>query len=125
MERGIACIKGASAQVDIEVDGHLLAADASASAAGVAPSQYGLLLASLAACTALTLGQFAAARQWPLEALDVYLTLEREPDGMHIDRMLFVTGLDRQCQEELLHLAHQTPLTLILGRSMPINTILI
>lgn len=127
MERAIGCIKGASATVEIEVDGHLLAARAAGNTSrdGTLPSQYDLLLASLVACTALTLRQFAADRGWPLESLDVYVTLERGPDGMHVDRMLFVTGLDCERQETLLNLARMTPLTVLLGRGMSISTILI
>lgn len=127
MERGIACIKGGSHRVDIEVDGHLLIADMSArhGDSGAAPSEYELLLASLGACTAFTLGRFAVSQQWPLESIDVYMTLVREPGGMHIERMLFVTGIDRACQEVLLELARNTPLTLLLKAGLPISTILI
>ena len=125
MERGIACVKGESHRVEIEVGGHLLAAQAPASGNGAVPSQYELLLASLAACTALTLRQFAADQRWPLASLDVYVTLECEPEGVHVDRMLFVTGLDRERQEVLLKLASGTPLTLLLGSGMSISTILI
>jgi hypothetical protein len=55
----------------------------------------------------------------------VYVTLEREPEGVHVDRMLFGTGLDRARQQVLLNLASGTPLTLLLGSGMSISTILV
>lgn len=124
MERGIACVKGASQKVNIEVGGYLLAAEAPGIGAR-APNQYEILLASLGACTALTLRQFAASRHWPIESLDVYLELERDEEGMRVNRMLLVTGVDRECQEVLLDLARLTPLTRLLGAGMSIATILI
>jgi putative redox protein len=113
MKRAIACIGNGSARVDIEVEGRLLAA---------APDQYDLLLASLAACTALTLHAYAADRQWPLQSLDVYLTLEHGAGGLRITRRLFMTGIDAARQAVLLDLARLTPLTVLLEGCVVMTT---
>lgn len=126
MKRALACTRSGSARVDIEVDGHMLVAGTVACRRGksTAPCQYDLLLASLAACTALTLRQFAASRQWPLASLDIYLTLEQGAGGMRVERRLLMTGLDAERQAILLELAGLTPLTLLLGAGMAITTVL-
>lgn len=119
MTRAIACSKDGAAQVEIEVDGYLLVAGS------LAPCQYGLLLASLAACTTSTLREFAAARRWPLPSLDIYLALEWGVGGMRIERRLLMTGIDAARQAILLDVAGRTPLTLLLGAGLAISTVLL
>ena len=126
MKRALACSTNGYAQVEIDAGGHLLvAAGAARRGRSGAPCQYDLLLASLAACTALTLRQFAASRQWPLASLDVYLALEQGASGMRVERRLLMTGLDIERQAILLELAGLTPLTLLLGAGMSITTVLV
>jgi len=129
MERAIVCMRSGTDQVDIEVDGHLLvAADPGGGASEQgrsAPSPYGMLLASLGACTAFSLRQCAARQNWPLESLDIFLTLSHDACGLYVERMLLITGVDRACQQALLDHASQTPLTVLLGTCMRISTTLI
>jgi len=128
MERAIACMRNGVGQVDIEVDGHLLVAAEpgySLEPGSAAPSPYGMLLASLGACTAFSLRQCASRQRWPLESLDIFLTLSHEACGPHVERMLLITGVDRDCQQALLEHAGRTPLTVLLGACMRISTTLI
>ena len=128
MERAIACMKRGTAQVNIEVDGHLLVAAEpgwAADGCGSAPSHYGMLLASLGACTAFSLRQCAQREHWPMASLDIFLTLSHETRGLHVERQLLITGVDRACQQALLDHAGLTPLTVLLGASMRISTMLI
>jgi uncharacterized OsmC-like protein len=60
---------------DIRIGPHRLAADEPIAAGGAetGPNPYDLLLASLGACTSMTVGLYARRKQWPLEAVRVRL----------------------------------------------------
>ena len=62
-------------QVEIATGGHHLAADEPKHEGGgdAGPSPFGLLLASLGACTAITLRMYAERKQWTLRAITVTL----------------------------------------------------
>jgi putative redox protein len=64
----------------IVANGHALSADEPRTVPGghdSGPSPYGLLLASLGACTAMTLRLYAERKGWPLEAVRVDLWHDR------------------------------------------------
>lgn len=86
------------------------------------PTPYDLLLASLGACTAMTLRLYAARKQWPLEHVNVQLTHDRvhahdcrvcdTSSSMvdHIERVLDVTGpLTDEQRARLLEIAERCP----------------
>jgi len=59
---------------EITVGPHRLAADEPAPEGGdTGPNPYDLLLASLGACTSMTVGLYARRKQWPLTAVTVRL----------------------------------------------------
>jgi putative redox protein len=95
-------------------------ADAGGSDAG--PDPYSLLLASLGACTAMTLQLYARRKQWPLERVEVSLRNERihasdcedcvSEDGMitRIERYISLSGpLSGEQRARLLEIAQRCP----------------
>ncbi len=103
---------------------HNLRADEPRAAGGddTGPSPYGLLLASLGACTGMTLQLYAARKAWPLERVQVRLRHEKihardcencetqEGRVDHIDREISLTGnLDAAQRAQLLAIADRCP----------------
>lgn len=113
-------------RTQIEVGGHSLIADEPAmlGGAGVGPAPYDLLLASLGACTAITLRMVADRKEWPLESLDVALRLRGGKGDLNIERVLTIVGLDDEQRAKLADIAERTPVTLTLKGGIPITTTL-
>jgi putative redox protein len=88
----------------------------------VGPAPYELLLASLAACTAITLRMYADRKQWPLDSLDVQLRLHGQGETLRIERVLVPVGLDAEQNARLAEIAERTPVTLTLRNGVPIDT---
>jgi putative redox protein len=124
VEQGIACIKRERYRTEIEIGGHLLVADEEQARGGAnaGPAPYELLLASLSACTAITLRRHADQVNWPLESLHVFVRMVRGADGMRIERMLAMTGVDEMQMARLLRVADETPVTVMLRAGLPIFT---
>lgn len=110
-------------RTEIHVGGRDLVADEpptlGGQGAGFAP--YDLLLASLGACTAITLRMYADRKGWPLESLDVGLRLHGVEER-RIDRTLTIVGLDEEQKARLADIAERTPVTLTLKNGLPIDT---
>jgi putative redox protein len=82
-----------------------------------------LLLASLGACTSVTLKNYAKQRGWVMSALDVDLCLDRRGVTASIERILAMAGeLDQNQREQLLEVAEHTPVTLLIKSGLPIKT---
>ena len=111
---------------DIRSGRHTLVADEPAHAGGAdaGPAPYELLLASLGACTAITLRMYAERKQWPLGRLTVELQLLKNKEGeTRIDRQLASdTALDDAQWQRLLEIAEKTPVTLTLKAGATIQT---
>lgn len=127
MAKGTARIGRDQYRTQIEVGGHPLVADEPQALGGAnaGPAPYDLLLASLGACTAITLRMYADRKAWPLASVEVGLHFSRGEDGAaKIDRTLTITGLDDEQQARLLDIAERTPVTLTLKGGVPIHTTL-
>ena len=114
--------------VSIRAGRHELAADESRSLGGLdtAPGPYDLVLAGLAACTAITLKMYAQRKSWPLAAARVELHLGRDdPAGARIDRVIELEGeLSDEQRSRLADIAERTPVTLTLKGGIAIHTTL-
>jgi putative redox protein len=110
----------------IETGGFTLAADEPRGAGGqnAGPAPYNLLLASLGACTAITLKMYADRKGWAIGALQVALTLARDDDGAtHIERRLSSDApLDAAQWDKLVEIAGKTPVTRTLLAGAAITT---
>lgn len=124
MAHGTARIGDMPWRTAIEVGGHALVADepAALGGRGAGPAPYDLLLASLGACTAITLKMYAARKGWPLESLEVDLRTVGGREAMRIERKLTIAGLDDEQQARLADIAERTPVTLTLKAGVPIDT---
>ena len=89
--------------------------------AGVAP--YGLLVASLAACTSITLRMYAERKGWELGEIHVDLEMIRDGDAETIARKIsFGAALSEEQRQRLGEIADKTPVTKTLKRSIAITT---
>jgi putative redox protein len=111
---------------DIRTGAHAFVADEPKSAGGgdAGPSPFGLLLASLGACTAITLRMYAERKQWPLTAVEVRLSYRWHDEAGEIERELTLTGLDEAQRVRCAEIAEKTPVTRALKRGMTIRTVL-
>ena len=124
MAHGTARIGKDHYRTEIMVGDHSLVADEGAALGGqnAGPAPYDLLLASLGACTAITLRMYADRKDWPLESVEVGLRLAGGREAMRIERTLKIAGLDEGQQARLADIAERTPVTLTLKNGLPIDT---
>jgi putative redox protein len=111
----------------VTMAGHEIAVDEPVKRGGTdtGPSPFELLLASLGACTAITLRMYASRKQWDLGSVDVKLRLLKEGAGERIERAIHVSGaIDPDQQTRLLEIADKTPVTKVLAASIAIQTTL-
>ena len=127
MAHGTASIGKDRYRTEITVGGHALVADEPPALGGGAagPAPYDLLLASLGACTAITLRMYANRKAWPLESVEVGLRLSGQHPDRRIDRTLKIIGLDPEQAARLADIAERTPVTLTLKGGLPIETRLV
>ncbi|KAF7962214.1 osmotically inducible protein C [Cupriavidus sp. UYMU48A] len=123
MTHGTAQIGSTPYRTTIVVSGHAITSDEppALGGQGVGPAPYDLLLASLGACTAITLKMYAERKGWPLDSLDVSLRLIGT-DERRIERTLAIKGLNDDQKARLAEIAERTPITKTLRSGLPIET---
>ncbi len=90
-------------------------------------SPYELLLASLGACTSITLRMYAGRKEWELGKITVGLRYTAAEDQKgHIDRRLsFSKPLTAEQTQRLLEIAGKTPVTRTLLAGLTIDTTIV
>jgi putative redox protein len=88
------------------------------------PEPYELLLASLGACTSITLRMYAGRKGWELGKITVGLRYTAgDEQKAHIDRRLsFSKPLNEEQTQRLLEIAGKTPVTRTLMAGVTIET---
>ena len=109
----------------IRIGRHEIVSDEPTSAGGTdagAPP-YGLFLASLASCTAMTLQMYAERKGCELGTVHVDLVMTREGDGESITRTIKLGAqLAPEQVSRLAEIADKTPVTKTIKRGTPIVT---
>jgi putative redox protein len=109
----------------IRIGHHELVADEPAAIGGrdAGASPYGLLLASLAACTAITLRMYADRKGWELGPVHIDLEIVRDGDTERIARTIkLAPALTSDQRTRLAEIAEKTPVTKSLRRGIAILT---
>ena len=122
---------GQQFQQEIKAGPHSFVADAPKSVGGaeVGPEPHELLLASLGACTSITLQMYAKRKGWDLQDVQVDLKEEQLDDAesgkpiSKITREIHVTGnLEPEQLEQLKTVADKCPIHKLLSGPKQINT---
>ncbi|HYR32825.1 MAG TPA: OsmC family protein [Burkholderiales bacterium] len=92
--------------------------------AGPMPFEY--LLASLGACTSITLRMYAERKGWDIGAVGVSLSLRQDKEGTRtIERRVTLSGtLTAQQLEKLADICEKTPVTLAVKSGLSVRTTL-
>ena len=125
MARAKATIGPIDYAVAITARQHRMSADEGPKLGGqdTGPAPYELLLASLGACTGITLRMYAKRKGWDLEACDVDLHYEGGGERGRVERILTLTGdLSDAQRARLADIAERTPVTLTLKAGADIHT---
>jgi uncharacterized OsmC-like protein/alpha/beta superfamily hydrolase len=97
---------------DVVMGVHRLRADEPTEVGGLntGPGPYDLLLASLGACTAMTVRLYADRKGWPLVSAEVNLDHRKQGGEDHIDRTVVLHGdLDETQRVRLMQIADRCP----------------
>jgi putative redox protein len=110
----------------ISIRDHVLSADEPPAKGGTdtGPEPMELLLASLGACTAITLRMYAGRKRWPLTGVRVQVGFDPE-QGTRLVRMLISCegeGLDDDQRGRLLQIANACPVHKALAGGVMVDT---
>lgn len=92
---------------------------------GPTPTSY--FLTSLGTCKAITIRMYANLKNWPLEEVELHLSMEQIKDNtpqqtiIHVDIKL-IGDLDDQQRERILKVAEKCPIHKILSNPITIET---
>lgn len=113
--------------VAIDARGHVVRADEPAEKGGTdtGPEPFELLLASLGACTAITLRMYARRKGWPLDGVRVDVALDSDGAGGMVKVTVACVGpLDEAQRARLLEIAHACPVHKAITRGMIVETVM-
>jgi putative redox protein len=112
--------------VELRAGHHDLVADEALDLGGTdsGPGPYSLVMAGLAACTAITLRMYADRKTWSLRGVRVEVTMiTGEETGERIDRIITLEGdLDDDQRARMAAIAEKTPVTRTLKQGVRIDT---
>lgn len=120
-----ALIVGDTFRTVIRVGGHELVADLTAAEGGTdrGPEPHDILLASLGACTAMTIQYSARKHGWPLRKIEIGLSQTRVGGRHRFRRSLRIDGdLTDEQRQSLLRAANQCPVSQTLLGEIDIET---
>jgi len=112
---------------EVEVDGHVVVVDEPTEAGGsdAGPSPTRLLAASLASCTAITIGMYTDRKGWDIEGLEVYVDFEGAPKGDEEARFVVTLelpdGLEPDQAERIETIAGKCPVHRILAAASEVE----
>lgn len=109
----------------VTVNGHALVVDEPDKLGGknAGPAPFDLYLASLAACTAITLRMYAERKGWELGEIKVDLVMVRDGDAEKIERTIHIgNAISDEQRTRLAEIAEKTPVTKTIKRGTMIAT---
>ena len=102
---------------EVSTDSHsfLMDVDASKGGGDSGPDPHELLLASLGACTVMTVKMYADRKGWPIDSIDAKAShaTERTDEGMRhrfVVDMTIKGDLDEEQRARLIDIAHRCPI---------------
>ena len=110
---------------DLRLGKHTIVSDEPAPHGGqdAGPAPYALVLAGLAACTAMTLEMYAERKGWKLGEVKVDLRMFRDGDEERIERKIAIAeSLAEEQRARLAEIASKTPVTKTPKRAYVIET---
>lgn len=114
---------------EVNIQEHQLIADEPLNLGGLnqGPNPTGYLLSALGSCKAITMRMYADMKKWPLEQIEIHMSMENRTDGSeyltNINVNIKLTGeLNEQQRERILKVADKCPVHKILSNPINIHT---
>lgn len=94
--------------------------------ADTGPAPFEHVLAGLGACTSMTIKMYADRKSWPLEAVQVDLSIHKEDAGYRLTRSIRLNGeLSDEQRTRLLDIANKCPVHKMLTGKIEIESALV